>query len=144
MIDLCGDLTGNGISKLVFTILSAVAEAERDRTRERVQDIVANKRKRGMFVGGRRPTGYAVTEDGALVPDKAEQAANRAHGEAAQGRPVLAPRPGQGERSNRRDRVARDGPAAGYRGAEQAPPGAAVGAWTAAGNDRGRQLRRPL
>ena len=30
MIDLGGDVTGNGISKLVFTILSAVAEAERD------------------------------------------------------------------------------------------------------------------
>jgi putative DNA-invertase from lambdoid prophage Rac len=35
MIDLGGDTTGNGVSKLVFTILSAVAEAERDRTRER-------------------------------------------------------------------------------------------------------------
>ena len=30
MIDLGGDVTGNGISKLVFTILSAVAEAERE------------------------------------------------------------------------------------------------------------------
>ena len=28
MIDLGGDVTGNGISKLVFTILSAVAEAD--------------------------------------------------------------------------------------------------------------------
>jgi len=36
MIDLGGDTTGNGVSKLVFTILSAVAEAERDRTRERI------------------------------------------------------------------------------------------------------------
>jgi DNA invertase Pin-like site-specific DNA recombinase len=33
MIDLGGDVTGNGICKLVFTILSAVAEAERDRIR---------------------------------------------------------------------------------------------------------------
>jgi len=39
MIDLCGDVTGNGISKLVFTILSAVAEAERDRIRERVAQV---------------------------------------------------------------------------------------------------------
>jgi putative DNA-invertase from lambdoid prophage Rac len=31
MLDLGGDVTGNGISKLVFTILSAVAENERDR-----------------------------------------------------------------------------------------------------------------
>lgn len=29
----------DGISKLVFTILSAVAEAERDRIRERIRDV---------------------------------------------------------------------------------------------------------
>jgi putative DNA-invertase from lambdoid prophage Rac len=75
MIDLGGDVTGNGISKMVFTILSAVAEAERERISERVQEIIADKRKRGMFVGGQRPTGYAINEDGTLVPDKAEQAA---------------------------------------------------------------------
>lgn len=34
MIDLGGDVT----SKLVFTILGAVAEAERDRIRERIAD----------------------------------------------------------------------------------------------------------
>ena len=42
MIDLGGDVTGNGISKLVFTILSAVAEAERDRIRERIRDVKAS------------------------------------------------------------------------------------------------------
>jgi DNA invertase Pin-like site-specific DNA recombinase len=36
MIDLGGDVTGKGTAKLVFTILSAVAEAERDRIRERI------------------------------------------------------------------------------------------------------------
>ena len=41
MIDLGGDVTGNGISKLVFTILSAVAEAERDRIRERISVVKA-------------------------------------------------------------------------------------------------------
>src|SRR6202046_4677203 len=35
MIDLGGDVTGHGISQLGFTILYAVAEAERDRIRER-------------------------------------------------------------------------------------------------------------
>src|SRR5262249_3226623 len=39
MIDRGGDVCGNGISKLVFTILSAVAENERDRIRERVRDV---------------------------------------------------------------------------------------------------------
>jgi hypothetical protein len=36
-----GNVTGDGISKLVFTILSAVAEAERDRIRERIRDVKA-------------------------------------------------------------------------------------------------------
>jgi putative DNA-invertase from lambdoid prophage Rac len=75
MIDLGGDVTGNGISKLVFTILSAVAEAERDRTRERVLDIVADKRRRGVHVGGQRPTGYCIAEDGTLVRNETEQKA---------------------------------------------------------------------
>ncbi len=33
MIDLGGDVTGNGISKMVFTILAAVAEGERSHPR---------------------------------------------------------------------------------------------------------------
>jgi putative DNA-invertase from lambdoid prophage Rac len=41
MIDLGGDVTGNGIAKLIFTILSAVAEAERDRIKERVSVVKA-------------------------------------------------------------------------------------------------------
>src|SRR4051812_372109 len=39
MVDLGGDVATNGISKLVFTILSAVAEAERGRTRERISEV---------------------------------------------------------------------------------------------------------
>src|SRR3954465_10771276 len=49
MIDLGGDVTGNGISKLVFTILSAVAEAERDRTRERIADVKRDQKNRGRL-----------------------------------------------------------------------------------------------
>ncbi len=51
-IDLGGDVTGNGISKLVFTILSAVTEAERDRIRERIRDVKADQRKRRRYLGG--------------------------------------------------------------------------------------------
>ena len=52
MIDLGGDVTGNGISKLVFTILSAVSEAERDRIRERIADVKRDQKTRGRFLGG--------------------------------------------------------------------------------------------
>ncbi|WP_287260808.1 recombinase family protein [Mesorhizobium sp.] len=74
MIDLGGDVTGNGISKLVFTILSAVAEAERDRTRERIAQVKADQRERSRFLGGTRPFGYQIA-DGELVEDAGEQKA---------------------------------------------------------------------
>ena len=75
MIDLGGDTTGNGVSKLVFTILSAVAEAERDRTRERIAEVKADQRKRGRFLGGSVPFGWRLDKKGGLIPEAAEQAA---------------------------------------------------------------------
>ena len=77
MIDLGGDVTGNGVSRLVFTILSAVAEAERDRTRERIRDVKRDQAKRGHFLGGwRTPFGWRLGADGkTLVEEPAEQAA---------------------------------------------------------------------
>jgi len=72
MIDLGGDVATNGISKLVFTILSAVAEAERDRTRERIAEVKRDQRKRNRYLGGTPPFGWRVGEDGelALVEDQ--------------------------------------------------------------------------
>jgi DNA invertase Pin-like site-specific DNA recombinase len=74
IIDLGGDVCGNGISKLVFTILSAVAEAERDRIRKRVATSKADQRDRGRYLGGIIPFGFTVGTDGALepVPDQQE------------------------------------------------------------------------
>ena len=74
MIDLGGDVTGNGISKLVFTILSAVAENERDRIRERVRDAKRHRASQRLYNGGKRPFGFDVVE-GRLVPNVNEQAA---------------------------------------------------------------------
>src|SRR5215218_8374717 len=77
MIDLGGDVTGNGISKLLFTILSAVAEAERDRIRERITDVKRDQRQRGRYLGGRIPFGCRVDGDGALIEAEDQQAAIR-------------------------------------------------------------------
>ena len=57
MIDLGGDVCGNGISKLIFTILSAVAENERDRIRERIRDVKRHLAAQGVYGGGKRPGG---------------------------------------------------------------------------------------
>ena len=75
MIDLGGDVTGNGISKLVFTILSAVAEAERDRIRERIADVKRDQKTRGRFLGGSRPFGWQIGADGSLEPLESERKA---------------------------------------------------------------------
>jgi putative DNA-invertase from lambdoid prophage Rac len=77
MIDLGGDVTSNGISKMVFTILAAVAEGERDRIRERIRDAKRHLTSQGVFSGGKRPFGLDVVLDGEtprLVPNAEEMA----------------------------------------------------------------------
>jgi putative DNA-invertase from lambdoid prophage Rac len=77
MIDLGGDVTGNGISKMVFTILAAVAEGERDRIRERIRDAKRHLASQGVFSGGKRPFGFDIVQDGdvqRMAPNAAEQA----------------------------------------------------------------------
>lgn len=75
MVDLGGDVATNGISKLVFTILSAVAEAERDRTRERIAEVKRDQRTRNRYLGGTLPFGWCVGPDGALAPAPDQQEA---------------------------------------------------------------------
>lgn len=75
MIDLGGDVTGSGISRLVFTVLSAVAEAERDRIRERIATTKADQRARRRYLGGAVPFGFKVEGAGELVPVPEQQAA---------------------------------------------------------------------
>jgi putative DNA-invertase from lambdoid prophage Rac len=77
MIDLGGDVCGNGISKMVFTILAAVAEGERDRLRERIRDAKRHLASQGLFSGGKRPFGFDIVLDGEVrrfVPNGAETA----------------------------------------------------------------------
>lgn len=77
MIDLGGDVIGNGVSKMVFTILAAVAEGERDRLRERIRDAKRHLAAQGIYGGGKRQFGFDIVEDGGekrLVPNEAEQA----------------------------------------------------------------------
>jgi putative DNA-invertase from lambdoid prophage Rac len=93
MIDLGGDVTGNGISKLVFTILSAVAEAERDRIRERISTVKADQKARGRYLGGKVPYGYRLVMDGDaechLEPDADQQAViARIRALRAEGKPL--------------------------------------------------------
>jgi putative DNA-invertase from lambdoid prophage Rac len=77
LLDLGGDIAGNGLSKLFLTIAAAFAEAERDRIRERIGQVKADQKARGRYLGGRVPFGFRRGDDGELVLHEAEQEAIR-------------------------------------------------------------------
>lgn len=71
-IDLGGDVTGNGVGAIVFTILSAFATFERERIAARIREVKQMQKAQGKFTGGRRAYGYDVI-DGEKVPREDEQ-----------------------------------------------------------------------
>ena len=71
-IDLGGDVTGNGVGAIVFTILSVFATFERERIAARIREVKQLKKAQGKFTGGRRAFGYDVV-DGVKVPREDEQ-----------------------------------------------------------------------
>jgi DNA invertase Pin-like site-specific DNA recombinase len=75
-IDLGGDVTGNGVGAIVFTILSAFATFERERIAARIREVKQLKKAQGKFTGGRRAFGYDVI-DGEKIPREDEQAVIR-------------------------------------------------------------------
>ena len=77
LLDLRGDISGNGLSKLFLTIAAAFAEAERDRIRERIGQVKADQKARGRYLGGIVPFGYRRGEGGELVEHEDEQKAIR-------------------------------------------------------------------
>ena len=77
LLDLGGDIAGNGLSKLFLTIAAAFAEAERDRIRERIGQSKADQKARGRYLGGKIPFGWRRGDDGELISVEAEQEAIR-------------------------------------------------------------------
>lgn len=91
LLDLGGDVSGNGMAKMFMTVAAAFAEAERDRIRERVASVKADQRKRGRYLGGLVPYGFTVGAEGALEPVPEQQAViHRAQALRAAGKPLRA------------------------------------------------------
>lgn len=76
LLDMGGDVTGSGTARLFFTMVSAFAEFERERIGERVRDVKQDQRRRGRYLGGTRPFGWDVGQDGELLARETE---TRAH-----------------------------------------------------------------
>lgn len=71
-IDLGGDVTGNGIGAIIFTILSAFATFEKERIATRIREVKQIKKTQGKFTGGKRAFGYDIV-DSIKVPRIDEQ-----------------------------------------------------------------------
>lgn len=71
-IDLGGDVTGNGVGAIIFTILSAFASFERERIASRISEVEQLRKSQGFYVGSRRGFGFDVAE-GKKVSNKAAQ-----------------------------------------------------------------------
>jgi len=72
LLDL-GDVSGNGISELIVTVLAAVAQFERSLISERIIAAKAQLRHEGRHQGGARMFGWQIGENGKLVADEVEQ-----------------------------------------------------------------------
>ena len=57
------DITTDSIGKLIFTILAAVAEMERETIRDRMKEGKASRKAKGGYVGGVVPFGYRSIKD---------------------------------------------------------------------------------
>jgi putative DNA-invertase from lambdoid prophage Rac len=79
--DLGGDVSGNGISELIMTVLADVAQFERSLISERIKDAKHNLRRANEHQGGNRPFGYRLGQANGhgrareLIEDPAEQLA---------------------------------------------------------------------
>lgn len=72
LVDIGGDVC-NGVSQLVVTIMSAVAQWERERIGERTRDAKREQARKGRYVGGRIPW------DSKVVDGKLEKDTNRSN-----------------------------------------------------------------
>jgi len=67
--------TRTAAGRFTLTILAALAQMEREQIGERTSAALQHKIARNEYIGGNRPFGYTVQEDGSLEADSDEQAA---------------------------------------------------------------------
>jgi putative DNA-invertase from lambdoid prophage Rac len=78
LLDLGGNVSEGPIGQLLLTIMAAIAEFERARIAERIAESKAQQRRDGTFLGGLRPFGWDVADDGRHLQVNTEEEAAKA------------------------------------------------------------------
>jgi putative DNA-invertase from lambdoid prophage Rac len=74
LLDMGGSVLHDGISKFIFTLLSAFADYERSRIALRIKEAKQQQKQRGDYLGGPAPFGWRVVNR-CYVPDPEQQQA---------------------------------------------------------------------
>lgn len=69
LLDIGGEVTADGVARLLFGVLASVAEMEKSRIAERVRSVKQHLRASGFYTGGHVARGFVVTTDRKLVAD---------------------------------------------------------------------------
>jgi putative DNA-invertase from lambdoid prophage Rac len=75
LLDVGGDVSGNGLAKLFLTMAAGFAEFERERAGERIRAVKKHQRDAGRYLGGEVQFGFRRNADGQIEENPAEQAA---------------------------------------------------------------------
>lgn len=73
VIGLGVELTASNASVSAETLLAAMSRIEGQRSRQRVRRVKQEQRTQGRYLGGNRPFGYTVHENGRLIENPMEQ-----------------------------------------------------------------------
>jgi site-specific DNA recombinase len=65
--------TSTAAGRMMLNVLTAISQWEREAAAERTQAVMAHLKSSGRYTGGFPPFGFRVDEEGALVPNEAEQ-----------------------------------------------------------------------
>ena len=73
IVELGGDITDAQISVNFANVTELFSALEKRKSAERIKGVKRRQRKKGLYLGGSRPFGYIVHENGRLIENAMEQ-----------------------------------------------------------------------
>jgi len=72
-VELGGDITSSEFNVNFEKIAELVSSLEKRKSAERIKGVKQRQRKQGRYLGGSRPFGYMIHENGRLIENPLEQ-----------------------------------------------------------------------